>query len=173
MGKEPYVPCEFHCALGNAGEHGKREVIHFPAVSLAAHSIGGGHAHLFGDLCFQSLHLFRVSPKQFQKTGTRSGSPPASQKPQIPEDPVQMLQIHHKILHPEAGSLSRCGGLRGLEMGIGQGRGIGIPVGKPPHGTNGAKELFPHKAQGVPLQEEIRVVAHVAAGGAQMDYRLC
>ena len=54
-------------------------------------------------------------------------------------------------------------------MGVAQGRGGGIPPGKGRQIHQHGQDLAPEIPQAVPVEDQVRVVGHIAAGGPQVD----
>ena len=79
------------------------------------------------------------------------------------------MQIHDELVQPEAGTLAHCGKLGGLKMGEAQrGQGL-IFIRKAGEVADDPHQLVPNQLQRLLHQDDVRVVAHIAACGAQVD----
>ena len=173
VGKQTDVSGEFHGALRNAGEHGEYIVIRLAGIGLAADGVGGGEPELFRDLPFERLDLFAVAAEQLQKARTGAGRASAAKQLQVGQHKIQMLQIHHQILHPQGGALAECGRLSRLKMGIGQGGEGPVRLAEIRQRRHRVQQQGADAQQRVPLLQHVGVVTDIAAGGTEMDDGLC
>ena len=82
---------------------------------------------------------------------------------------VQLLHIHIELIHPQSGALAHGGQLGGLAVGVGEAGHVLVLGGELRQIGNDADELFAHQFKALPHDDDIGVVAHIAAGSAQMD----
>ena len=82
---------------------------------------------------------------------------------------VQLFQIGAEVLHPQCRPLAHRHRLGGLVVGVAQGRGGGIPPGKGRQIHQNRQDLPTQIPQTVPVEDQVGVVRHIAAGGPQMD----
>ena len=118
MREQTDISGEFLRTLGNAGEHGKHEIIGFSRICLSADGISAAEAELLRYLALQRFDLFLVALKKLEKTCTRAGGSSATEQLHVTEDKIEMLKIEHEILHPERRSLAHRGRLSRLKMRI-------------------------------------------------------
>ena len=83
------------------------------------------------------------------------------------------LQVHHQLVGPQGGALAHGGGLGGLAVGVGHAGHVLVLLGKVGQLCQHADELFAHQLQALPHHDDVGVVAHIAAGGTQMDDAGC
>ena len=114
-----------------------------------------------------------IPVEKLQEAGLGSRGSLRSQKAQRAQDIVQILQIHFQVHHPQGGPLSHSGGLGRLEVGEGQGGQILILFRKARQLSQHIDQLLSHQLQRLRHNNDIRIVAHIAGGGAQMDDSLC
>jgi len=86
---------------------------------------------------------------------------------------VDLLQIHHQLIGPQGGALAHGGGLGGLAVGVGHAGHVLVLFGKAGQLCQHADELFAHQLKALPHHDDVGVVAHIAAGGTQMDDARC
>ena len=82
---------------------------------------------------------------------------------------VDLLQIHKELVHPQRGTLAHGGKLGGLAVGVGKAGHILVLVGKLGQVCQHADQLFAHQLQALAHNDNIGVVAHIAAGRTQVD----
>ncbi len=172
MAQKADVAGELHCALGNAGKDGEREIIRLARVGLPADGIHRVKAELFGDERFKAAHLVRVAVKKLQKACRSAGRAAAAQQLQARERKIKMVKIHDKILHPQRGALAHGGGLRRLKMGIGKGWLRLVLLGKVSERGNGAQKQAADAQKRVALQNNVGIIPDKAARSAEVDDRL-
>ena len=85
---------------------------------------------------------------------------------------IKLLQIHHQILHPKRCALAERGRLGGLEMGVGKSGQCAVFLCKCRKRFNGMQQKKADAQKRLPLQNDIGVIADIAAGCAQMNDRL-
>ena len=112
-----------------------------------------------------------VAVEQFQETGLRAGGALAAQRLEAGDAVLDLGQVHREVVRPEAGPLAHGRRLGRLEMGEPQAGQIAVFGGEAgqriDHGRHPAADHFQPFAQ----QQQIGVVGHVAACGAQVDDR--
>ena len=160
-------------ACRDAGEHIQHSGVYLSGVGLAGYRIAGGKAHLLRDHGIQSVHLIHVAVKQLQEGCLSSGGSLGTQKLHGGNHIVQILQIQVKLLHPQGGALSYRGGLSGLKMGECQRGKILVAVRKGGKFCQHVHQFFLHQLQSLCHDDDVRIVAHIAGGRAQMDDALC
>ena len=169
VAQQPQVGGELAGALGDAGQGGHHVVVHLSGVGLPAHRHHGVKAHLGGDFPLQLLHLLVVPLEQLQEGGLSAGGPLGAQQLQGGDAVLHLLQVHEQLVHPQGGPLAHGDQLGGLEVGEAQGgQGLVLPgkfgqMGQHPH------QLVPDQQQGLPHEDDVGVVPHIAAGGPQVD----
>ncbi|CAN4040660.1 putative conserved protein YegL, contains vWA domain of TerY type, partial [Dysosmobacter welbionis] len=106
---------------------------------------------------------------QVHKAGLCAGGAPAAQELHVVQDEVQLLQVGEQVLHPEGGPLAHRHQLGGLIVGIAQGGGGLVLLCKFTEVRHHSQQLSPEIPQALPVDDEIRVVGDIAAGGPQVD----
>ena len=156
-------------ALGDGAETGENPAVQLAGIGLAAdieHAVKAEAPH---EAAVQLLHLSVIPVEQLQQAGLRAGGAAAAQERNGGKDKIQLLQIGGQILQPEGGPLAHGDQLGGLIMRIAQGgQGFG-PVGKGREISHDLQQLAPEIAERVPVENQVRVVRHIAGGGAEMD----
>ena len=169
MAQQAHVRGKFAGALGNPRQSRNHIVVHLPGVGLSANGHNACKAHFLGNLLLQLLDLLVVSLEQLQEGGLSTGGTLGAQQLQCGDAVLHLLQIHKKIVHPKGSPLADGDQLGRLEMGEAQSGHSLILVGKGGQMGNHLHQLGPNQLQTFPHQNHIRVVAHVAAGGAQVN----
>ncbi len=111
--------------------------------------------------------MVAIEELQEARLGAR-GALAAQQAQPLPHV-VQIRHIGEDVLHPEGGALSHGGGLCGLEVRKCQGGQIRVLFGEFRQVLHHGDQLSPQERQGLPHENQVRVVSHVAGGGAQVD----
>ena len=169
VGQQADVVGEFVGALPDLGQNGERPAVHLAGVGLPRHRHRAVKAHLPTHHVVQLLHLVIVAVKQLQKAGLGARGALGSQGPQVIQKGLHGLQVVQQILQPQGGPLAHRHRLRRLKVGEPQ-RGQGLVllregVQRP----GGHHQPGPQQLHALAQDDDIRVVAHVAAGGAQVD----
>ena len=86
---------------------------------------------------------------------------------------VQILEIQKELVHPERGALSDRGRLCRLEVGKGEGRKVLILLREVCELRNDIQEFAAHNAESLRHENDICVIAHIAAGCTEVDDALC
>ena len=86
---------------------------------------------------------------------------------------VDLGQIHHQLVGPQGSALAHSGGLCGLAVGIGHAGHILVLLGKVRQLCQHTHQLFTHQLKTLPHHDDVGVIAHIAAGGTQMDDACC
>ena len=80
---------------------------------------------------------------------------------------LDLVQGQLELLHPQCRPLADSRGLGRLEVGESQGRKVLVFVGKIRQFGKHIDQFAPHEFQGLAHDDDISVVADVAAGGTQ------
>ena len=156
-------------ALGNGGEAVQDAAVRLSGIGLATDGITLLKAEFCGDLPVHLVNLGAVSIEQVHKAGLCAGGAPAAQELHVVQDEVQLLQVGEQVLHPEGGPLAHRHQLGGLIVGIAQGGGGLVLLCKFTEVRHHSQQLSPEIPQALPVDDEIRVVGDIAAGGPQVD----
>ena len=171
VGQQAQVGGKLHAALGDAGQGVEDESVHLAAVGLARHRDDGlgVEAHLPGDGGVHGADLVRIPLEQLHKAGLSAGG--ALDAPQLEggQPVLDLAQVHHQLVGPQGGPLAHGGGLGGLAVGVGHAGHILVLAGKAGQLGQHAHQLFAHQLQALAHDDDVGVVAHIAAGGAQVD----
>ena len=153
-------------ALGDSCQNRKHTGIDLAGVSLSRHGVAAGKAHLLRDHGIGLPALLMVAVKKLQEAGLGASGSLRAQKLHGTEHMLQILQVKKQLLQPQGSPLSHGSGLCRLEMGEGKGGLILILIGKLCQLCHHIQELFAHQAQGLGHDDDVRIVSHVAGGGA-------
>ena len=173
--QQAQVGGKLHAALANTGQCVQDKSIHLAAVGLAGHRYNGlgVKAHL---LCNGSIHgtdLVGIALEQFHKGSLRTGGALDTAQLQGSQTMVDLSQIHHQLVGPQGSALAHGGGLCGLAVGVGHARHILVLLGKVRQLCQHTHQLFTHQLKTLPHHDDVGVIAHIAAGGPQMDDACC
>ena len=169
MLQKPDVVGHAISALSDTAETAENTAVHLSGIGLPAHREAVGKAELRRDTAVHLVDLFLVAVEQLHEAGFGAGGAPAAQEAQRGQQVIQLLHVRQKVLHPEGGALAHGHRLRRLVVGIAQrGRG-GVFLRKGRQIPQHRQQLRPQIDKAVPVQDQIGVVGHIAAGGAQMD----
>ena len=169
MAQQAHVGGELAGGLGDAGQGGQHIGIHLPGIGLAADGDHAVKAHLLGDLPLQLLHLLVVALEQLQERRLGSGGALGAQQLQGGDAILHLVQVHEQLVHPQGGPLAHGDQLGSLEVGKAQGgHGLILP-GELGQAVDNPHQLVPHQLQALPHEDHVGVVAHIAAGGTQVD----
>ena len=86
---------------------------------------------------------------------------------------VDLGKIHHQLVGPQGGTLAHGGGLCRLAVGIGHAGHVLVLLSKAGELCQHTDQLFADEFQALPHHDDIGVIAHIAAGGTQMDDACC
>ena len=162
---------KLHRALRDARKHRQREEIHLARVGLAADGIDVGEAHLLRDERFELFDLLPVAVEQREEARRGAGRAAASEELEVPCREIQLLKIEHQILHPQRRALAERRRLGGLKMRISQRRQRLVLLRKIRKRGDRAQKPRAYLRESLPLKNDVRVVADIAARRAEMDYR--
>ena len=156
-------------ALADGTQAGKNPAVELPWIGLAADVKEPREAEAVPQAPVQLLDLFPVALKELQEAGLAPRGAPAAQEGNMGQDEIQLLQIRRQILQPEGGALSDGDRLGRLIMGVAEGGEGLVFVCEGGQIRHDAQQLPAEIPQGVPIEDQIRVIGHVAAGGPQMN----
>ena len=169
MGQQPHVVGELAGGLGDGRQGGDHAGIHLPGVGLAGHGDHPIKTHLLGDHLLQLFDLLVVPVEELQEAGLGAGGALAAQELQGAHTEFQFLQVHEQLVDPEGGPLAHGGELGRLIVGEAQG-GLGLVFRRElRQDLDDVHQALPDQLQALPHEDHVGVVAHIAAGGAQVD----
>ena len=155
--------------MGDAGEEIQHLAVQFAGVGLAGDGEALVISHLLGDFFVQLAALLVVPFKQFQEAGLGAGGAFAAQEFCLGELVLHILQIHQQVLDPQGGPFAHGGGLSRLEVGESQGGQVLIGLGKVGQHPDDTHNLVANELEGFGHDDDVRIVPHVAGGGAPVD----
>ena len=173
VGQQADVGGHLHGALGKTGNGGKHIVVHLAAVGLAADGHNLVKAHLGAHIGFHCLDLGRIAVEQLHKAGLGAGGTLNAAQGQLADLVVNLLQVHVELVHPQGSALANGGQLGGLAVGVSQAGHILVLLGKIGQVGQHADQLFAHQLQAFAHDDNIGVIANIAAGSTQVDDTLC
>ena len=124
-------------ALRDARQHREHIEVHLARIGLPRDGVAGGKAHLGSNLLFQFLDLFVVALEQLEEAGTGARRALAAAQFQLRQLEIELCKVHEQVVEPKRGTLADRGGLRRLEMCIGERRLVLIARGKAAERQNG------------------------------------
>ena len=171
VSQQTQVGGKLHAALANAGKGVQDEGIHLAAVGLAGHRNDGlgVKAHLLGDGSIHGADLIGIALEQLHKRSLRAGGTLDTAQLQNSKTVVDLLQVHHQLVGPQGGALAHGGGLSGLAVSVGHAGHVLVFLGEAAQLCQHTDQLFAHQFQTLTHHDDVGVVAHIAAGGTQMD----
>ena len=167
--ENPQVVGELAGGLGHAGEGGEHVGVRLPGVGLAGDGHALGEAHLLRHQMLQLLDLLLVPLEQLHEAGLGAGGALGPPEAELADLELQVLHIHHQLVHPQRRPFAHGGQLGGLEVGVGQAGQVLILPGKGGEIPQHLGALAQDQVGGVPQDKKVGVVPHVAAGGTQVD----
>ncbi len=170
--QQPQVIGKLIGALGKAGKHTEEIRIHLAGVGLPGDRYTAGKAHILRDQLFHAVDLRLVPIEQLHKAGLCTGGTLGPKQAQVIKLELEIFHIHDQLLQPQSGTLAHRGQLRRLQVGITQAGQRLIPVSKAGQIVHHLRRLLQQQAGGLPQDDHIGIIPHIAAGGPQMDDRL-
>ena len=173
--QQAQVGGKLHAALTNPCQCVQDKGIHLAAVGLARHRHNGlgVKAHLLCNGSIHSADLVGIALEQLHKGGLRAGGALDTAQLQGCQTMVDLSQIHHQLVGPQGSALAHGGGLCGLAVGVGHAGHILVLLGKVRQLCQHTHQLFAHQLKTLPHHDDVGVIAHIAAGGTQMDDACC
>ena len=156
-------------ALGDAAETAEDAAVRLPGIGLSAYREAGGKAELRRDAAVHLVDLCLIAVKQVHEAGLCARGAPAAQKPQCGQYMVQLLHVSEKVLHPQDSAFAHGHGLCRLVVCIAQGRRVGIFFREGCQVIQHSQQLCAQMDKAIPVQDQVGVVGHIAAGGPQME----
>ena len=175
VGQQAQVGGKLHAALADAGQCVEHKGVHLAAGGLAGHRDDGlgVKAHLPGNGSVHRADLVGIALEQLHEGSLGAGGTLDAAQLQSSQTVVDLLQVHHQLVGPQGGTLAHGGGLGRLAVGVGHAGHVLVFLGKAGQLCQHADELFAHQLQALPHDDDVGVVAHIAAGGTQMDDAGC
>ena len=156
-------------ALGNGTQGIQDTGIGLAGVGLATDREAGGKTEFFGQHFVHPVDLPAVAVEQIQKTRLGPGGAAAAEETEASHHEVQFLEIRDKVLHPERGPFPDGDQLGRLIMGVPEGGERLVPIGKFRQNREQGTKLTAQHPQAFAIENQVPVVGHIAAGGAEMD----
>ena len=155
--------------LRHRRQHAKHPAVVLARVRLAGHRQGALEPHFFRHPPVDRLHLVGVVVAQAHETGLRARGALGAAKVQRRQHVLQVLEVKHQVLQPQHGAAAHGGQLGGLEMRVPQRHHVPVRGGKPCQGVHDVDQTGADQLQCGAHLDEVGVIAHEGAGGAQMD----
>ena len=163
------VIAEFVGTLCDAGENVQHAGIHFSGIRLSGDRIAAVESHFFGDLAVDLMYLGEISVKELQEAGLCAGSSFGSQQLHGIQDVIQVFKIHKEILQPQRSTFADCRRLCRLEVGKSQSRLCFMFLCKVCQIGNDVYEFLTDQFQSFCHDDQVRVIANIAGGCAQVN----
>ena len=167
--KQPDVVGEFGRALRDAGQHRQVHPVELARIGLAGHRKAAAVSHLFRDAPVERAAFFVVPLKQLEERRLGAGGALGAEQLRLRQAVAHLLEIHQKFLDPQRRALADGGRLRGLEVGEREGGEILVFLRKTAQLRDGVDQLFLHQPHRVVEDNQVGVVADIAARRPQMD----
>ncbi len=171
VGQQTQIGGKLHAALGNTGQCIEDEGIHLAAVGLAGNRNDGFRvkAHLLGNGGIHGADLVCVALEQLHEGSLGAGG--ALDAPQLQgcQTVVDLGKIHHQLVGPQGSALAHSGGLCGLAVGVGHAGHVLVLLGEAGQLGQHTDQLLADEFQALPHDDDVGVVAHIAAGCPQMQ----
>ena len=110
-----------------------------------------------------------VAAQQLHEASLRTGGALAAQQRKRGDAVLDFLKIHVKLVEPQGRTLTHGGQLRRLQMRVGQSRQVLVPLSEAREQVHDVEDLAPDDFKALLHDDHVGIVAHVAAGGPQMD----
>ena len=169
MGHEAQVRRHLRRALGDAGQDVQKEGVDLPRVGLARDGQHAVKAHVRGYAPLQLAGPLRVPAEEGEEARARACRALAAVEGQALQLKVQALKVKDEVLRPHAGALAQGRGLGGLIVRVGEHRRVLLRADEVREGLYDVQEQPADLLHGVPVGDEVAVVVHEAARGAQVD----
>ena len=138
---------------------------------MAGDGVRGIEAELLGHQLIEFPYLVVVAVEEGEERGLGAGGALDATATQARAEVLDVLHIHEQILRPQAGALAHGDQLRRLEMGKTERGQIAVLDGEGLEARQHGHRLGEHEFKRLADQDEIRIVTHVAARGAEVDDR--
>jgi hypothetical protein len=138
-------------------------------VGLGGDRVACGETGLLGDELVKSLDLCVVTVEDLEERGLGTGGSLDTAEAELMTNSLDGAEIHQQILEPDAGSLSDCGQLSGLQVGESE-TGLILPLhGKGGEFVNSSGHLSEKHVKTITHKNEVGIVGDVARGGTPVD----
>ena len=156
-------------ALGDPGEDREHVVVDLARVRLAAQADRAVESHLRGDHAVKFAHLVAVAAEEVEVAGLRAGGALGAAERQFVDGAVEGGQVEHEVLDVEGEAFADGGELGGLEVREAEhGHGF-VFGGELREVVDQVQQLAPQDLHAVAHLDELGIVGHEAARGAQVD----
>ena len=169
MLQKPYIRSELHSSGSDDPKRVENDRIHKTGICLAGYRHAAVKSHLLSDHGIQAVHLVQVSVKELQEGRLRSCRSLAAQKLEICKHMLYFAQSQIEFLHPQCRSLAYGCRLRGLEVRKSQGGKALVFVSEFREFGQHVDQLAADQSERLSHDYDVRIVAHIAAGGAQVN----
>src|SRR5690606_218856 len=113
---------------------------------------------------FRSLvDLRAVAVEELDEARLRAGRAAHAPEAQGREPVLDLLDVEHEVLQPQAGTLADRGRLRRLEVRVAERRQVAVLARKVGERRNRCDQPLPHEQQRLPVLQQLRVVGDVCA----------
>ena len=156
-------------ALGDGGEDIQNTAVHLAGVGLATDAAAAFKAERCAELAVELRDLLLIALEQLHKACLGAGGAPGAAELHGADDKVQLLQVKEQVLEPQRCPLANGDQLGGLIVGIAQGGGCLIFLREFGEVAHHCQQLTPQVLQSLAVEDEVGIVCHIAAGGAQVN----
>ena len=169
MGQQPQIGRHLVALWADAGEIAEDVGVDLPRIRLPADGVRGVEADLAADQFFQLAHLGVVAVEEFQEARLRAGGAFVAQGLEAGDAMLDFGQVHREIVRPETRPLADGRRLGRLKMGEPEAGQIAVLGGERGQGVDHGRHSPGDHLQALAQQQQVGVVGHVAACGAQVD----
>ena len=159
--------------MGNSAEDVDDHAVNLARVGLTRDGGDALKAHFLGDEAVELAALFVVAAEQLEKARLGARGALAAEQSHAPDAVFKLVEVEQQVVEPEGRALADGGGLRRLEVGKRESRLSAVLLGKLRKLAYQRDELGADKLKPLAHDDDVGVVADVAAGSAQVNDSLC
>ena len=156
-------------ALGQGAQGIQNPGIRFAGIGLTADGEAFGKAEGTGNAAVHFINLRFISLEQVHEACFGTGGSAAAQEAEMINHEINLFQIRGQVLQPQGSTLAHGHRLCRLVVGIAKGWHILILLREIAQALHGAQQFPAQVLQAVPIDHQVSVIGHIAAGGSQMD----
>jgi hypothetical protein len=167
--QQPHVVGELGGALRDPRQRRQARRVRLARVRLPRDAVHLVEPHLLGHQPVEALHALAVALEQVHERRLRPRGAAHPAEAQRVQAELHLLQVQQQVLDPERGSLADGGGLRRLEVREAQRGERPVLPRELRQRRHRGHQPRAHQLERLAVLDQVRVVAHVRAGGAQVD----
>ena len=160
---------EFCGALRDAAQNVQHLAVKLTRVGLAGDGKAALIAHFLGDFRVDLCGHFIVAVEKLKETCLCARGALGAEQLRFAELILHVFKVHQKLLHPQRGALAHGGRLCRLEVGEGERGQVFIFFRKMGKNADDIDELLPNNLHGFRHDDDVGVVADIAACCAEVD----